>query len=109
MQMYFRFVSATHYCISRVMSAKRFVPDMALAIHIFMDAMVEFDRWLLQVKEKADLQEATHADVHEPTQAVVTAPVDRAFATLPIDVTTATNNRRGNRNRTTKRKKHVPN
>ena len=46
-RMLLRFGAAMQACIARLMSTKRVVPDMSRTIWLYMDTMVEMDRWLL--------------------------------------------------------------
>ena len=41
-----RFVSTTQACLCRLMSTKRIVPDLEETILLYMDTMVELDRWI---------------------------------------------------------------
>ena len=42
-----RFVSTTQACLCHLMSTKRIVPDLEETILLYMDTMVELDRWIL--------------------------------------------------------------
>ena len=42
-----RFVSTTQACLCRLMSTRRIVPDLEETILLYMDTMVELDRWIL--------------------------------------------------------------
>ena len=42
-----RFVSTTQACLCRLMSTRRTVPDLEETILLYMDTMVELDRWIL--------------------------------------------------------------
>jgi hypothetical protein len=55
LMMYLRFVTASHHCISRIMSPTRFVPMLDTSIKVYLDTMVEFDRWLFNLKDNEDL------------------------------------------------------
>ena len=49
-----RFVTATQAAFSRLMSKKRVEPDMQRVVSIYLDCMVEMDRWLLRIPEEED-------------------------------------------------------
>lgn len=70
--MYVRFVSATHYCISRIMSSQRFVPQLQTSMNLYMDTMVEFDRWLLNLKDNEDLDNDDCEDTPSTTVTIDT-------------------------------------
>ena len=42
-----RFISTTQACLCCLMSTKRIVPDLEETILLYMDTMVELDRWIL--------------------------------------------------------------
>ena len=49
-----RFVDATQAAFSRLMSTQRFEPDMQRVISIYLDTMVEMDRWLLKMPDEEE-------------------------------------------------------
>lgn len=47
-KMVLRFTMAAHACMSRLMSEDRIVPDMEHVIMLYLDTMVEMDRWIIK-------------------------------------------------------------
>ena len=46
-----RFVSTTQACLCCLMSTKRIVPDLEETVLLYMDTMVELDRWILHLPQ----------------------------------------------------------
>ena len=51
-KMVLRFTMAAHACMSRLMSEDRIVPDMEHVIMLYLDTMVEMDRWIIKNLKK---------------------------------------------------------
>ena len=54
------FTMAAHACMSRLMSEDRIVPDMEHVIMLYLDTMVEMDRWIIQNRKKK--KQTPHTD-----------------------------------------------
>ena len=90
-----RFVSTTQACLCCLMSTKRIVPDLEETVLLYMDTMVELDRWTLHLPQDdsvlasndqdPDDVELTNVDIHKNLQALpakCVAPVSNVTRTM---------------------------
>ena len=71
-----RFVDATQAAFSRLMSKKRVEPDMHRVVTIYLDTMVELDRWLFNLPEDISDEATDQQDqtTSNPTSQAATMP-----------------------------------
>ena len=57
-----RFVSTTQACLCHLMSTKRIVPDLEETVLLYMDTMVELDRWILCLPQDDSMLASNNQD-----------------------------------------------
>jgi hypothetical protein len=98
--MVMRFAMAAHACMSRLMSDDRIVPDMEQVIMLYLDTMVEMDRWIMQSKAKKKQTHSNEEGADDTEASTMNHPSP--------DVGGGNKNRRRKNNQPNKRRRTTP-